>query len=251
MTARPLVGITACTREVAGERAQSLMNRYLEAVCIHADVDAVLIPARPDLVSLRAIAGRLDGLMLTGSPSHVAPSRYGRSDNDMAPLDPGRDEAALDLIGAMIARKAPIFGICRGMQELNVAFGGTLAADHAEEGRQIVHHTPPDVPLDAMFGHEHDVTIEADGVLETLAPARRVRVNSVHFQGVERLGDGLRIEARADDGVVEAISVQGEASILAVQWHPEWRTDENPFSRELYGWFGRALRQSSPDELRN
>src|ERR1700761_8218041 len=131
---RPLIGISADTRPYGDETAQLVIERYMEAVIRHADVDAVLVPARPDLIDAKAVAARLDGLLLTGSPSNVAPSRYGDASAGNGPFDPGRDEMTARLIEAMIDRARRVLGICRGFQEVNVAFGGTLARDLGAEG---------------------------------------------------------------------------------------------------------------------
>ena len=246
MSARPLFGIGASNRPFEGETAQVVIDRYMEAAVRHADADTVLIPARPDLIDPQAIAARLDGLLLTGSVTNVAPARYGDTSEGTGPFDPGRDAMALALIEAMIALGKPVFGICRGFQELNVAFGGTLARDLGAPGRPLSHHAPDGVSLEAMFAHEHDVSLTPGGVLATGLGRTDLHVNSVHFQGIAELGSGLAIEAVAPDGVIEAFSATPNgAPILAVQWHPEWQTDADAASQGLFHLFGRALRGES------
>ncbi len=246
---RPLIGITADTRGFAGETAQVVIDRYMEAVVRHADVDAVIIPARPDLVDAKAVARRIDGLLLTGSPSNVAPSRYGDAGEGTGPFDPGRDDMVLRLIETMIDRAAPVLGICRGFQELNVAFGGTLARDLGDDGRPLSHHAPDGAPLHDMFGHGHDVILTPGGTLARAFGNTSLHVNSVHFQGVDRLGDGLSVEATAHDGVIEAVSARPNgAAILGVQWHPEWQTDARAASQGVFHIFGRALRGEATTE---
>ncbi|WP_157217510.1 gamma-glutamyl-gamma-aminobutyrate hydrolase family protein [Flavisphingomonas formosensis] len=243
MTARPLIGITASNRPFEGETAQVVIDRYLEAPARHADADALLIPARPDIVDARAIAARLDGLVLTGSVTNVAPEHYGDPGPGVGPFDPGRDAMALAMIDAMIALGKPVFGICRGFQEINVAFGGTLARDLSAPGRLLPHHAPEGASLDAMFAHAHDVTLTPGGMLATGLGRDRLRVNSVHFQGIGALGSGLAVEAEAPDGVIEAVSAQPNgAPVVAVQWHPEWQSDADAQSRQLFRLFGRMLR---------
>jgi putative glutamine amidotransferase len=240
---RPLIGISADTRLFGDETAQLVIERYMEAVIRNADVDAVLVPARPDLIDAKAVAARLDGLLLTGSPSNVAPARYGDASEGNGPFDPGRDEMTARLIAAMIDRARPVLGICRGFQEVNVAFGGTLARDLGAEGRPLSHHAPDGVPLAEMFAHGHDVILTPGGMLARAFGRDRLRVNSVHFQGVDRLGSGLAVEAAAPDGVVEAVSAHPNgAPVLAVQWHPEWQTDRDAASQGVFQLFGRALR---------
>lgn len=240
---RPLIGISACTRLFGDETAQVVIDRYMTAAIVHADADAVLIPARPDLIDAVAVAARIDGLLLTGSPSNVAPARYGDDDEGDGPFDDGRDEMVIRLIAAMIDRGRPILGICRGFQELNVAFGGTLARDLGDEDRAIVHHAQTGVTLEDMFGYGHDVMLTPGGVLASTLGRDSLRVNSVHFQGAARLGDGLAVEAVAADGVVEAISARPNgAAVLGVQWHPEWQTDRDAASQGIFQIFGGALR---------
>jgi putative glutamine amidotransferase len=226
------------------EAAQVLIDRYMEAAVRHADAAALIVPARPDLMSAREVAARLDGLLLTGSPSNVEPRRYGQPDvAGNGPFDPGRDAMTLALIEEMIALGRPVFGICRGFQEMNVAFGGTLARNLAEDGRPIRHHAVPDLPIGEVFDHLHDVTLAPGGVLANGLGRDRLRVRSVHFQGVDQLGTGLNVEATAPDGVIEAISAEvNGAQLLGVQWHPEWQADADAASRGFFGLFGRAMR---------
>jgi putative glutamine amidotransferase len=242
--ARPVIGIVCCSRVVGDEIAQAVINRYLEAALLYADCAALLVPARPDLMRAGEVAERLDGLFLTGSPSNVDPVRYGDAEGaGEGPFDAGRDAMGFQLIDAMIERGRPVFGVCRGFQELNVAFGGSLARDLGEGDRPLPHHAPGGVSLEAMFGHAHDVTLTRGGVLAEALGRDRLHVSSVHFQGVDRLGEGLAIEAVAPDGVIEAISAKvNGAAILGVQWHPEWQTDRDAASIGFFGLFGRVLR---------
>ncbi|MBU3077921.1 gamma-glutamyl-gamma-aminobutyrate hydrolase family protein [Sphingomonas quercus] len=244
MSARPILGIIACSRPSGEEITQAVVNRYVEAAARYGDAAPLIIPARPDLLTPTEAAARIDGLLLTGSPSNVQPSRYGEPDAEgSGPFDPGRDMMSLGLIEAMIARGRPVFGICRGFQEMNVAFGGTLARDLGEEARALSHHAPADVDFASMFGHLHDVALTRGGLLAAGLGRDRLRVSSVHFQGIGRLGDGLAVEARAPDGVVEAVSatVNG-AQLLGVQWHPEWQVDADAASQGFFGLLGKALR---------
>lgn len=241
---RPVAGIICCTRTVGTEPAQAVMNRYVLGPLMYADCAALLVPSLPSLMRASEVAARLDGLLLTGSPSNLEPGRYGDTAEDApGPFDADRDAMTSDLIKAMADLGRPVFGICRGFQEINVAFGGTLRRDMAESADLIAHHAPDDVGFDDMFAHEHEVALTPGGVLARTFGAERARVNSVHYQGVDRLGAGLTVEARADDGVVEAVSADlSGAPLLAVQWHPEWRTAANPQSVAFFSLFGRALR---------
>jgi putative glutamine amidotransferase len=243
--ARPVLGIACCTRIVGAEPAQAVMNRYAEAAMTYADAAALLIPARPDLMNAREVAPRLDGLMLTGSPSNLEAYRYGEAGaaDATGPYDPGRDGMTLGLIAAMLDLGKPVFGVCRGLQEINVALGGALRRDTSSNPDLIAHHAPADVDFDGMFAHEHEVALTPGGVLAHSFGRERITVNSVHFQGIGRLGAALQVEARAPDGVVEAVSAEiNGAPVLAVQWHPEWRVAANPDSQTFFRLLGRALR---------
>jgi len=138
----------------------------------------------------------------------------------------------------------PVLGICRGFQEMNVAFGGTLHQRLHEVAGHLDHRDDETQPLEVQYGPAHDVTLEPGGVLRSLAASDRIQVNSLHNQGIDRLGAELAVEARAPDGVIEAFRVRdAQRFALAVQWHPEWKVMSNPFSRALFAAFGRASRE--------
>jgi putative glutamine amidotransferase len=158
--------------------------------------------------------------------------------------DPERDEVALALAGKMIEAGKSVFGICRGLQELKVLFGGTLSTD-ACRGRH--HRGSWDECFEEMFGHCHEVELNDAGMLAQATGRRRMSVNSVHEQGIDRLGTGLSVEATAtDDGLIEAIWARPcGADVLAVQWHPEWDVDRSAESRAFFLLVGTALRVSA------
>ena len=138
----------------------------------------------------------------------------------------------------------PIFGICRGFQEMNVAFGGTLHQKLHEVAGHLDHRDDTSQPLEVQYGPAHEVTLEPGGLLRSLTAAERIQVNSLHNQGIERLGSELAVEARAPDGVIEAFRVRDARGFaVAVQWHPEWKVMANPFSRALFAAFGQASRE--------
>ena len=245
MTPRPVLGVICCTRAVGVEPAQAVMDRYLTPALTYADCAALLVPSLANLMTARDVAPCLDGLLLTGSPSNITADRYGdaAAPDASGPYDTGRDAMTAGLIEAMLELGRPVFGICRGLQEINVAFGGTLRRDTSRNDDLLRHHAPDDVAFDAMFEHMHDVTLAPEGRLHDVYGRDILTVNSVHYQGVDRLGAGLTVEARAPDGLTEAVSgaVNG-APVLAVQWHPEWRTAENPQSQTFFRLLGEALR---------
>ncbi len=240
--ARPLLGIIACNRVVGAETGQAVMNRYTSAVMRHADVAALIIPSMPDHLDIAEVLPRFDGILLTGSPSNIAPARYGAATGD-GPFDEPRDATALRLIEAAMAAGKPLFGICRGFQEVNVALGGTLRGDCAASADLLRHHAPDGTPFDDLFDHSHPVSLTPGGVLAGALGCTELTVNSVHFQGVAALAPPLTVEAVAPDGLVEAVRADGlGAPLLAVQWHPEWRPETRPDRLAFFALMGRVLR---------
>lgn len=244
---RPLLGVIACNRIVGGEIAASVMRRYLTAAATYMDASLVIVPSLPDFIDAPRIASMVDGLLLTGSPSNIASRYYDEPDAEAeGPFDEERDEVVKRMLEAMTTVEKPVLGICRGLQEINVALGGTLRRDLASREGPVSHHAPPDADLDSMFSCSHAVRLVDGGALSRLYGQEKISVNSVHYQGIDRLGSGLTVEATAPDGLVEAISARlGKALLLAVQWHPEWRAGENVQSQALFRAFGDALRGKS------
>jgi len=234
---RPVIGVLCCN-EVADRPIQAVASRFIEPLSRISGATVLLVPALVEVADVTALAGRLDGLLLTGSRSDVEPHHYGGRAVPESCADPQRDRVALALAERMIESGRPVFGICRGLQEINVLFGGSLRRDLGEE-----HHRAGEMPFDALFEHRHDVTLTPDGLLGGVAQEGRIRVNSVHREGIDRLGDGLTIEARSpEDGLVEAISARPcGAEVLAVQWHPEWNGARTATDRRFFERIGAAL----------
>ncbi|WP_443750303.1 gamma-glutamyl-gamma-aminobutyrate hydrolase family protein [Asticcacaulis solisilvae] len=240
---KPVVGIMACNRTVGVENAHAVMERYVRAAVLFGDCHALLIPPMTEGFSSGAITERLDGLMLTGSPSNIGAQRYGQ-DGGEGPFDDGRDTVSLAMIECMVTMGKPVFGICRGFQEINVVLGGSLRRDVGRRmGSALSHHAPDSAGFDAMFDHHHPVDLVPGGVLAGVYERPRISVNSVHYQGIDKLGEGLTVEARAPDGLIEAVSANiGGSQVLAVQWHPEWHTASHPDSQVFFHLMGCALR---------
>jgi len=220
-------------------------EKYARAVLDAARAAPLLIPSLADELGFDELLQRLDGLLFTGSPSNVEPHLYEGAPSAPGTLhDPARDATTLPLIRKAVRAGVPVFGICRGFQEMNVAFGGTLHQRLHEVPGHLDHRDDGTQPLEVQYGPAHDVTLEPGGVLRALAPDDRIRVNSLHSQGIDRLGEELAVEARAPDGVIEAFRVRdAQRFALAVQWHPEWKVMSNPFSRALFAAFGQASRE--------
>jgi putative glutamine amidotransferase len=219
-------------------------EKYIAAVVQAADCLPLLIPVLDTPLDVSEILTRVDGIFFPGSPSNVEPHRYSGPASAPGTLhDPQRDETTLTLIPRAVASGVPVFGVCRGFQEMNVAMGGTLHQRvHEVEGLDD-HREDKQEPLDVQYGPAHDVVLEPGSLLRKLAGQDRISVNSLHSQGVDRLAPDLAIEARAPDGLIEAFSVKSAPTFaLAVQWHPEWKVMSNPFSQALFAEFGRAAR---------
>lgn len=246
MADKPVVGIMACNRTVGVENAHAVMERYVRAAIRYGDCHALLIPPIADGFSSATVTRHLDGLMLTGSPSNIGARRYGQEGGE-GPYDDGRDDVSLAMIECMITMGKPVFGICRGFQEINVLLGGSLRRDIGSAiGSRLGHHAPETAGFTEMFDHMHPVTLTPGGVLRDVYGRDQLTVNSVHFQGVDKLGDGLTVEAVAPDGQIEAFSANVSGSqVLGVQWHPEWQADKYPDSQIFFQLMGQALRGAS------
>ena len=240
---RPLVGITADTSLDGPHRVHQTGEKYLTSVVDGAHAIPVIIPSLA--LPGRDILDQIDGLLVTGSYSNIEPWRYGATcpENSDDHRDAQRDETTLSLIPDAVALGVPVLAICRGLQEMNVAYGGTLHQKVHEVGLFMEHREDKTAPLNVQYGLAHAIAIEPDGILATIAGTGAQMVNTVHGQGIDRLGTGLQVEARAPDGLIEAISVTNSKQFtLAVQWHPEYRVTDNPFSMLIYQAFANACR---------
>lgn len=237
---RPVVLVPACNRMLGDHPFHVAGKKYVDAVRL-AGCQPLVVPGA-ELDEIDALLDIADGVLLTGSPSNVHPSRFGEALHDASlPLDAQRDDWVLALVPRALERGVPLFGICRGFQETNVALGGSLHQAVQEVAGRQDHRAPKDVPAEQAYGFAHAVVVEPGGVLASVIDAASFEVNSVHGQGVNRLADGLRVEARAPDGLVEAFSVERSSGFnLCVQWHPEWQAADNPVSVRLFQAFGAA-----------
>lgn len=241
---RPLVGLPADTYEKDGFLFHSLGDKYVRALAEVADVEPVMIPSIHDATDVDGLLDHFDGILMTGAISNVHPPHYGEEPTaDHEPYDLKRDAITLKMIKAVIARGIPLFCICRGFQELNVAMGGTLETELQRGEGRLDHRAPKSLDVDVRYAPRHAVSITQGGVLEHMLDKRETAVNSIHRQGIRKLGDGLVVEATAPDGVIEAVSVKGaRAFAFGAQWHPEFRASENPDSVKLFRAFGNAVR---------
>lgn len=243
MTRLPRVGLPTDHKHIGAHPFLAVGEKYVRAVVDGAGCMPWLIPTLDPLLPLREVLNDLDGLLLTGSVSNIEPRHY--SDEPSYPgnlLDPRRDATNLGLIPLAVQMGVPMLALCRGLQEVNVAFGGSLHQKVHEVAGFMDHREDTAAPLDVQYGPAHEVELAADGLLARVAGGTRAAVNSLHGQGVLRLGDGLVVEATAPDGLIEAFRHEGPAFMLAVQWHPEWKVSENPFYQGTFRAFGDACR---------
>jgi putative glutamine amidotransferase len=240
MKSKPIVLIPACNRIVGKHPFHIAGKKYVDFVRL-AECQPLVVPmATPE--ELDALLDVADGVLLTGSPSNVHPSHFSESvHNPALPLDPDRDAWTLPLVPKALARGIPFFAICRGTQETNVALGGSLHQAVHEIDGHMDHRDRDEDPADVQYAPKHPVDVLPGGLLAGLLQQPRLQVNSLHGQAVNRLAPGLRVEARAPDGVIEAFSKPDAPGFnLAVQWHPEWQAASNPVSMTLLAAFGAA-----------
>lgn len=244
---KPLIGISCCTDQLGLHPFHIVGEKYILGVVDGAEGLPLLIPALGEQTDFEQLLDTLDGILFTGSPSNVEPHHYnGLPSAEGTRHDAKRDATTLPLIKAAIDRGVPVLCICRGFQEMNVAFGGTLHQRLHEVGGYIEHRENKDHPVEQQYGLSHEVHIEPGGLLYELSGRNSAQVNSLHTQGVDQLAAGLRPEATAPDGLVEAFSVsQASNFALGVQWHPEWKVKDNAFYLSIFKAFGDACRARS------
>jgi putative glutamine amidotransferase len=244
MSSVPVIGLPADRKFLEPHYYHCAGEKYLTAVVDAIGAIPVIIPALAQRLPLTELVSMLDGLLLTGAYSNIEPRHYGGDAPDPeSPVDPQRDATNLALIPLALQAGVPVLGICRGLQELNVALGGSLHAEVHNIAGFNDHREPDAESLDVQYGPQHDIVLEAGGLLAELAGGDSLRVNSLHGQGIDRLADSLLVEARAPDGLIEAVRLGNEGQFaLAVQWHPEWQVLDNPFYTAIFTRFGEACR---------
>ena len=241
---QPLVAVSTDVRQFENYTWHAAPQQYLEAAISGAGVFPVLVPSFGDRLDLDELLSSVDGVMITGSKSNVHPSLYGGDASEAnGPYDPARDATTLPLIRRAIERGVPLLAICRGIQELNVALGGTLGTEIQERPGSLDHRAVVSDSQDERFKIHQTVTIKPGSCLAGVFGAGDIKVNSVHRQAVDRLGSKLQVEAVAEDGTVEAVSVSdARAFAVGVQWHPEYWVRSDGNSQKIFKAFGDAVR---------
>lgn len=230
-----------------GLDVQTLDDKYLTATIELCGALPIIVPTLLMFEEIDELLTVVDGVILTGDQSNVAPHRYGLSDcsDRLGPFDTQRDEAALYLALEAIKRGKPLFGICRGMQEINVALGGTLIAGFV--GKPDFHDHPfieKSNDPERIYANVHRLSVDATTSLGRAIGTTHVNVNSVHVQAVDKLGTGLRPVAMSSDGIVEAFESENNGMVIGVQWHPEYRATTSSISRAIFGRFAELMEMS-------
>ena len=245
----PLIGLPADSKPIGHHRYQAVGEKYVRALIDSAAGIPLMIPSMTPTLPLPELLERLDGLLLTGSYSNIEPHHYSTEPSYSGNLhDAARDATSLPLVPLAIRLGVPVLAVCRGLQEVNVALGGSLHQKVHEVDGLHDHREDEAAPLDTQYAPSHRV--ELSGSLARIAGVDSAMVNSLHGQGIAHLGEGLTVEATAPDGLIEAYRLDGGCFLLAVQWHPEWRVVDNAFYRGIFHAFGNACRQRSSQRVR-
>lgn len=238
---KPLVGVISDIRNIDGQDYHVAGDKYLLALTQAAGVVPVLIPAMASEYSIEQWLSHVDGVFLTGAYSMADPGLYGETAIDRPYFyDSRRDSQSLALIRGIRSLDKPLFGVCRGIQDINVALGGSLFQAVHDEPELKDHREDKKAEFAQQYGPSHDIRIADDGLLHKILGLKHLQVNSLHSQGINRLAEDLQVEAIADDGLIEAVSIKGMTFGLGVQWHPEWQVLENPPQKRIFEAFGKA-----------
>ena len=250
MRRKPVVGVIGSAYRIENRFATQMVGeRNLRAVAEVADALPLMFAGSPDITDIGALLDVVDGIVLTGARANVHPTRFNTEpDVKHEPYDHHRDEVALALSEACVARGMPLFGICRGLQEMNVAFGGSLHPEIRELPGRMNHRMPrlengeihPDPKV--IFADRHEVSLIPGGAFAKILGCEKIRVNSLHGQGILEPGRRVVVEGVAEDGTIEAIRIADAPGFaLGVQWHAEYDPQKNPINRKLFEAFGDAL----------
>lgn len=243
---RPIIGIIGNSNIIGDEYPVHAVGTMNSCAISHVSgCMPLLIPADPEMVTVPELLEACDGFLLTGGRPNVHPEEYGEPETPAhGSFDRNRDAITLPLVRACVERGQPVFGVCRGFQEVNVAMGGSLDPEIRDLPGRDNHRMPPDGTLAEKFALRHTVTLTPDGPFARLFGSTEVLTNTLHGQGIRRPGKRVVIDGAAPDGTPEAIYIEGARGFcLSVQWHPEWNAANDPVSRPLFEAFGQAARE--------
>ena len=243
----PVVGVPTCRHKIGDLEYDCTQHKYIAALYKSANVLPLQIPLFGDRVEIDIILESVDGILLTGSHSNIHPRYYENTDQEPDfKIDVERDDTVLRLIKPAVEQGIPLLAICRGFQELNVAYGGTLYTRLDLEGSFNEHREDKNLELVQRYDVVHSVNLVPGGRLHKMLNTESINVNSLHGQGLKNLADNLTVEGRAEDGLIEAVSVDSSSNFaIGVQWHPEWKSTENPVSTILFSEFGKACHKEA------
>lgn len=244
MMTQPIVAVSTDIRSFENYTWHATPDQYLEAALVKSGVLPLLVPAFGDRIDYDRLLARVDGVLLTGSKTNVHPSLYGGDASEAnGPYDEARDATTMPLIRKAIERGVPLLAICRGIQELNVALGGSLATEIQEGEGMLDHRAPENASQDERFAIRQSVRIEKGSCLAGVLGEGEIKVNSIHRQAIGSIAPRLQVEAVAEDGTIEAVSVIGsKAFAVGVQWHPEYWAASDKASGRIFEAFGDAVR---------
>jgi putative glutamine amidotransferase len=251
---KAIVAIPADTKEMDGYVWHASPEQYASAALTAANVIPLIVPAfglnLMGVADIDAILERVDGVLISGARSNVSPQLYGgEADEANGPYDTARDATSLPLIRRALERGVPLLAICRGIQELNVALGGTLATEIHDQPGNLDHRRPDHEDPDMRFAIRQEISFAPDSSLAAILGVSDLRVNSLHRQAIGELAPALKIEATSSDGVIEAVTVKNAAAFaVGVQWHPEYWATTDEVSRRLFEAFGDATRRHAANK---
>ncbi len=249
---RPVIGIIGNTHLI-NETYQiyGVGGMTVEAVSQVCDALPLMVPTDPEVLCMQRLTETCDGFIFTGGRPNVHPDEYGHEPSEAhGDFDRARDRVALDLIRKCVETGQPIFGICRGFQEVAVAFGSTLHPEIRDLPGRDNHRMPPDGTLEEKFALRHVVTVSENGPFSKVFGSTQVLTNTLHGQGIEEAGSRVVIDGHAPDGTPEAIYIEGAPGYtLSVQWHPEYNAANDPVSLALFGAFGQACQDWADGKL--
>lgn len=250
MNHKPLILTIADNIELNDMQTHMIRKKYIDAVQNIANVTPIILPGMPQL-DIKNILELIDGILLTGAISNIHPKYYNSEQEPKLPIDTERDEASFNLIKYAIQKSIPILAICRGMQELNIALGGTLETDIQDKNNNMDHRAERENNPDKEFALKHDIIIKQNSLLQKITSSYCAKVNSLHSQAIKDLAKDLTIDAVAEDGIIEAISLKNSSFTLGVQFHPEYWAHSDEFSKSIFVAFGNAVRLYNIEKNKN